>query len=162
MAAQSSRTRIDCKNEKGGTPRSKRNWRSLFLNRLGDSSNVANAARHAGISTSRAYQVRRKDSEFAQQWLAALQEGYAHLEMEVLRRLRDGDFQTEDGSKYDFANAIRLLAAHRDNAVKASTSDNDISAAEVRASIDQKVEAIRAQVHRERQKKRLRTLDTSK
>ena len=70
--------------------------------------------------------------------------------MEVLRRLRDGDLQTSSKEKYDFANAIRLLAAHRDNAARAQAEQRNVSAAEVRASIDRKVEAIRKHVREEK------------
>jgi hypothetical protein len=73
----------------------------------------------------------------------ALAEGYSHLEMEVLRRLREGDFKTGDGEKFDFANAIRLLAAHRDSAANGQSRERDVSAEEVRASIDSKIEEIR-------------------
>ncbi|HSJ79522.1 MAG TPA: hypothetical protein VK913_12370 [Erythrobacter sp.] len=59
------------------------------------------------------------------------------------RRLREGDFKTGDGEKFDFANAIRLLAAHRDSASTGQSRELDVSAAEVRASIDRKIEEIR-------------------
>ncbi len=79
-------------------------------------------------------------------------EGYAHLEMEVLRRLRAGDNTTESKEKYDFANAIRLLNAHRENAARAQAEQRNVGAAEIRASIDRKVESIRLQIQREKQK----------
>ncbi len=134
--------------------RNRRNFnkerRSKFLDFLAESSNVTKSAEHAGISSSQAYKLRREDPEFARDWLTALWEGYVHLEMEVLRRLREGDQQTEAADKYDFANAIRLLSAHRENAARAQAAQRNVSAAEVRASIDRKVEAIRAQVRSER------------
>ncbi|AOL93130.1 hypothetical protein [Porphyrobacter sp. LM 6] len=65
-----------------------RHWRVRFLDCLAESSNVAKSARHANISVSRAYKLRRADPEFAGQWLAALAEGYLHLEMEVARNRR--------------------------------------------------------------------------
>ena len=83
-------------------------------------------------------------------WLAALWEGYTHLEMEVVRRLRQGDHFTLDAGRYDFANAIRLLAAHRDTASQAMAQQRNVSAAEVRASIDRKVEEIRLRLKHER------------
>jgi hypothetical protein len=126
------------------------NWRRLFLDHLAESSNVTASAEKAGISVSRAYKVRREETEFARQWLAALAEGYLHLEMEVVRRLRDGDFKTTDDGKFDFANAIRLLAAHRDTAARAATQVRDVSAAEVRASIDRKIEDIRRRIARQK------------
>lgn len=120
-----------------------RHWRTRFLDHLAESSNVTRSAEHAGIEISRAYRLRRAQPEFAQAWQVALSEGYSHLEMEVLRRLREGDFKTGDGEKFDFANAIRLLAAHRDSASTTQSRERDVSAAEVRASIDRKIEEIR-------------------
>lgn len=129
-----------------------RHWQKHFLDHLAQSSNVTESAKIAGINPSRAYLVRRQDPAFARAWLAALWEGYLHLELEVVRRLREGDMQTANSDKYDFANAIRLLAAHRDTAARAQAEQRNVSAAEVRASIDRKVEAIRAQVQREKRR----------
>ncbi|GMN02263.1 hypothetical protein [Erythrobacter sp. MTPC3] len=144
MAAKGKqRTEIKRQFKEGEAARLNRHWRGLFLDYLAESSNVSESARKAGVNTSRAYKVRREEPEFARQWLAALWEGYVHLEMEVLRRLREGDQQTDAADKYDFANAIRLLNAHRDNAARAQAEMRNVSAAEVRASIDRKVEDIR-------------------
>jgi len=126
--------------------------RQDFLDNLAETSNVSLSARMAKLTTSRVYKMRRQDPEFARQWLAALWEGYTHLEMEVLRRLREGDQKAKDSDKYDFANAIRLLNAHRENAVRAQAEQRNVSAAEIRASIDRKVEAIRSQIQNERRK----------
>lgn len=68
----------------------------------------------------------------------------------MVRRLRHGDPSTADAGRYDFANAIRLLAAHRDTASQAMAQQRNVSAAEVRASIDRKVEEIRLRLKRER------------
>lgn len=122
---------------------SNRQWRTRFLDHLAESSNVTRSAEHAGVDVSRAYRLRRAQPDFARQWQIALAEGYSHLEMEVLRRLREGDFKTGDNEKFDFANAIRLLAAHRDAASAGQSRERDVSAAEVRASIDRKIEEIR-------------------
>jgi len=121
-----------------------------FLAVLAESSNVTRSADEAGLTTSAVYWKRRHDPVFAKQWLAALYEGYLHLEMEVLRRLREGQMQGENKDKYDFANAIRLLSAHRENAARATAQQRNVTAAAVRASIDRKVEEIREQVRRER------------
>lgn len=151
MAAKGkSRTKIKrqlCEGENAGL---NRHWRGLFLDYLAESSNVTQSAQKAGINPSRAYKVRREEPEFARQWLAALWEGYLHLELEVLRRLRDGDSKTAGSDKYDFANAIRLLNAHRDNAARAQAEQRNVSAAEIRASIDRKVERIRQKVKAEK------------
>jgi hypothetical protein len=150
MVARRKPVKIKRQLKEGEDPGLNRHWQGLFLDYLAESSNVSESARKAGANPSRAYKLRREDPEFARKWLAALYEGYLHLEMEVVRRLREGDMQTENADKYDFANAIRLLAAHRDNAARAQAQHRNVSAAEVRASIDRKVEAIRQQVQREK------------
>ena len=152
MAASRTRTKVKRQLKAGEQARLNRHWRGLFLDLLAETSNVSESARKAGINPSRAYKIRREEPEFAKAWLAALYEGYIHLEMEVVRRLREGDMDAGHSGKYDFANAIRLLAAHRDTAAQAQAQQRNVSAAEVRASIDRKVEAIRAQVMRERQR----------
>lgn len=124
-------------------------WRKPFLANLAESSNVRSSARKARIGVATAYKLRRDNPEFAREWMAALWEGYLHLEMEVLRRLREGDQQTDAADKYDFANAIRLLNAHRENAARAQAEQRNVSAAEVRASIDRKVEDIRMRIKQE-------------
>jgi hypothetical protein len=82
--------------------------------------------------------------------MEALAEGYLHLEMEVLRRLRAGDAKTGDDGKFDFANAIRLLAAHRDSVARGAGEVRDVTAAEVRMSIDRKIEDIRQRIARQK------------
>ena len=152
MSASRNRTKITPSINTGEDPRLNRHWRGLFLDRLAETSNVAQSARQAGIDASRAYKVRREEPEFARLWLAALWEGYTHLEMEVLRRLREGDMSARDDGRYDFASAIRLLAVHRESAARAQADQRNVSVAEIRASIDRKVEAIRVQLQREKAK----------
>ncbi len=166
MARRSKRVKIAPMLKEGEGPSVNRHWRSHFLDFLAESSNVTKSAERAGVNPSRAYKLRREDPEFARAWLVALWEGYSHLEMEILRRLREGDQKacgpkTDDletgksaaADKYDFANAIRLLNAHRESAIKAHAQQQNVSAAEVRASIDRKVEAIRQQVQREKRER---------
>ncbi len=127
-----------------------RHWRTRFMDHLAATSNVTRSAELAGVSPGRAYKLRRADPDFARQWFAALAEGYLHLELDVIRRLREGDLKTSDGEKFDFANAIRLLAAHRDSAARSQSQVRDVSAAEVRASIDRKIEDIRRRMARQK------------
>lgn len=133
-----------------GTRRCGARWREHFLEYLAESSNVTASAQRAGVQISRLYRERRQNADFARAWLAALSEGYFLLEMEVLRRLREGDQQAQAGERYDFANALRLLTAHRENAAHAEAQQRNVSAAEVRASIDRKVEAIRQRLEAEK------------
>jgi len=135
--------------KQGEGERINNNWRRLFLDHLAESSNVTASAEKAGISVSRAYKVRREEAAFARQWLLALAEGYLHLEMEVVRRLREGDVNVGEDGKFDFANAIRLLAAHRNSVPRGANDVRNVSVAEVRASIDRKIESIERRVARE-------------
>lgn len=136
--------------KRGEGERINNNWRRLFLDCLAESSNVSLSAEKAGVSTSRAYKVRREEAEFAREWLVALAEGYLHLEIELVRRLREDDSKTGDDARFDFANAIRLLAAHRDNAARAAGDIRDVTPAEVRASIDRKIKDIRRRPARQK------------
>ncbi|MEE4316717.1 hypothetical protein [Erythrobacter dokdonensis] len=134
-----------------GTANPGRHWRKRFLETLAATSDIERAASAARVTVARAQQVRRTDTGFARDWQAAIADGYLNLEIEVIRRLREGDLMTANGDKFDFANAIRLLAARRDRAASAQHSQiRDVSAAEVRASIDRKIEDIRRRVARQK------------
>ncbi len=121
-------------------------WKRVFLEALAETSNVSASAEQANISPGQVYQTRRADTDFAAKWQAALCEGYANLEMEVLGYLRD----PKPGRKMDVANALRLLTAHRESFAKEQAVRRNVSAAEVRASIERKVQALREQVAAER------------
>ncbi len=125
-------------------------WQARFLDTLTASSSLVRAAHTAGVSIAEAFHARRTQPEFARAWQEAIDDGYVGLEMEVMRRLRDGDSKTGDGDKFDFANAIRLLSAHRDNAARTANQVREVSAAEVRASIDRKIEDIRRRIARQK------------
>ena len=116
-------------------------WRSLFLDYLAETSNVTEAAKRCGANPSRAYKLRRTDPEFARQWRDALLEGYEHLELETLRRLREG--VPPDGPKFDIANALRLLALHRETVARERARIENSDEASVLASLNRKLEAMR-------------------
>jgi hypothetical protein len=102
------------------TKAEEKRWRNAFLATLAATSNVTASAKAAAVSTTRAYDARRKDAEFYRAWQEALCEGYEHLEMSLLQRLRDGEIKPAAGAKkgtrvFDNANALRLLVAHRDS-----------------------------------------------
>ena len=98
-----------------------KHWRTYFLQKLAETSNVTASAAYAGVATSRAYKTRREDAKFAAAWRAALFEGYQHLEMEVLGYLR----AAEPDRKFDVANALRLLAAHQATIAKERAKPDD-------------------------------------
>lgn len=125
--------------------KSNRHWRAYFLAALAETSNVTAASAAAGVHPSRPYKVRREDPEFARAWRAALLEGYEHLEMELLHRLRFGEPKDAD-VKFDNTAALRLLGLHRETVARerAMRENEDLSA--VRASIQAKLAQLRAQV----------------
>ncbi|MGB3796372.1 MAG: hypothetical protein WA957_08710 [Alteraurantiacibacter sp.] len=117
------------------------NWKFIFLEALAETSNVSEAARKAGAMTSYVYKWRRESPEFRQQWSAALLEGYEHLEMETLHRLRFGTPAGE--TKFDIANALRLLTAHREAAAKEKARKGKRDKAVVLASLNAKLDRMR-------------------
>lgn len=145
------RVKIPERYKQGEDENLNRHWRGFFLDRLAETSNVTEAARFAGVNPARAYKLRRGSPEFAKAWHAALLEGYEHLEMETLKRLRKGT--SPDEPKFDIANALRLLTLHRETVAQAKAMESNVSPAEVRASIDRKVESIRLQVMAEKQQR---------
>ena len=92
--------------------------RKLFLDHLALTSNVAASARKAGVSSSRAYALKRKNADFARDWQAALAEGFARLESELLAEaLRTISGKVSDATLKSRAQkhrlALALLAMHR-------------------------------------------------
>lgn len=113
--------------------------KAVFLDVLSQSCNVSEAARAAGMTgTASAYELRRRDPDFANGWLAALEQGYCELELLLLRLALFGSEQTETveegagaaeatgagqgaGGKrriktvhsYPYAMALQLLATHK-------------------------------------------------
>jgi broad specificity phosphatase PhoE len=136
---------------RGAAKAPSRYWRKRFLETLAATSSLARAAEAARTTPARAHEARRTDPEFARAWQAAIAESYLNLELEVIRRMREGDLKTPDGDKFDFANAIRLIAAHRDSAGRSQASEpRNVSIAEVRASIERKIEEAERQVARKK------------
>ncbi|MBD3729225.1 MAG: hypothetical protein IE933_05915 [Sphingomonadales bacterium] len=141
---RSARTKIKPELKEGEKESLNRHWRGLFLDCLAETSNVTEAAKRAGINPSRAYKIRREEEGFARQWHAALVEGYQHLEMELLARLRAGE--DKDGPKYDNGAALRLLALHRDTMAQDHAQRRNMDADRARQIIDAKLEELRQKV----------------
>lgn len=123
-------------------------WGEIFLSELAATSNVSAAARAAAISTGTAYDTRRANPEFDRKWQEALCEGYDHLEMELLHRLRTGAMKPASGAKrgvraFDNATAFRLLAAHREAVSKQRAVNSNRDAAAIIVSINTKLETMR-------------------
>jgi len=59
---------------------------ALFLDHLAASCNVTAAAETVGFTRVAIYKRRRRDPAFAQRWQAALEQGYARIEMLLVQR----------------------------------------------------------------------------
>ena len=87
---------------KGAPQKRRADWRAfskeqrdLFLSVLAETSNVSEACRRTGKSLTTVYRVRHQDPAFGEAWMQALEQGFAALEMEALRRTRFGQDVTE-------------------------------------------------------------------
>jgi len=95
--------------------------RGTFLKALAASGNVAFAAREAGASRSRAYQLKAEDPDFAAEWALALETATDELDAEARRRAVEGvevpHFHqgkvTGTVRKYSDTLLMFLLRAHR-------------------------------------------------
>ncbi|MDE2412435.1 MAG: hypothetical protein KGM18_11735 [Sphingomonadales bacterium] len=123
-------------------------WSKVFLAELAATSNVTASAKKARIGTSCAYDARRSNAAFNRAWQQALCEGYDHLEMELLHRLRNGEVKPAAGARrgtraFDNATAFRLLSAHRESAARFRAVRNNEDAEAIVLSINAKLEAMR-------------------
>lgn len=123
-------------------------WSKLFLAELAATSNVTASAKKAGISTGTAYEARRARPEFNRAWQQALCEGYDHLEMELLHRLRTGEIKPAAGAKkgvrnFDNGIAFRLLLAHKDSVMRQRAVRDNLDSEAIIRSINAKFEKIR-------------------
>lgn len=104
--------------EGAGNTRPDRRQMDIFLDALAESSNVAASARAAGISGNAMYRERRRNAGFAARWHAALCEGFARLEAELLSEaliaptgnVKESTLKSR-AQKYRLG--LSLLAAHR-------------------------------------------------
>lgn len=145
------------------TPR-KTGWtkarRTRFLHLLKESCNVTDSVRAVGLTLPAAYALRKRDPEFAAGWAEALEQGYAELEMHLLRQSIFGSLTTEtvdDGDEkgkrktkivhsYPHVTALRLLLAHK-NSVQAYRNEQGIERPGsdiVREEIQRRIAAVRA------------------
>lgn len=123
-------------------------WSKDFLAELAITSNVSAAARVAGVSSRAVYEARRTNAEFNRAWQQALCDGYDTLELDLLRRLREGELKPRAGAKrgtrsFDNATAFRLLVAHRDSVARERALREDQDADAIIASINVKLELMR-------------------
>lgn len=141
---------LDGRKKRKTGPRAPRGTAKIdrFLEELAQTSNVVAAAAVSGLSTGQVYTLRRTDPDFARRWYAALAEGYDNLEMDLLARLRDGRLEDTDAEgnsrKFDFATALRCLAAHQANVAREKGRRTLTEEAATIESINAKIDALRA------------------
>lgn len=127
-------------------------WRAVFLGHLAETSNVSASACKAAILPSRAYEARRKDPRFYREWQEALCEGYEHLEMALLQRLREGEIKSAAGAKrgtrvFDNATALRLLVVHREAVSRQQALRQHRDSGAILERINQRIDRMREARH---------------
>lgn len=144
----------------------RKNWKSIFINELAESSNVKQACDAAVISQSLAYRTRRLDPDFARQWFEALVEGYDKLEMDLLLRLREGRLEETDADgnrrKFDVSTAFRCLTAHRETVAREKGRRQLADEVVTLQSINAKIDALREKEARAAQLRARRTASAAK
>lgn len=85
----------------------------IFLDRLAASCNVSLAAGACGFNVESIYRRRRQDATFAAAWQAALEQGYARIEMALVRRAADA----MEGLEPDPATPIPVMTVEQAMAV---------------------------------------------
>ena len=123
-----------------------------FLDSLAASCNVTLSAQAAGFSTVAIYRRRRTDAGFAARWQAALEQGYARIEIALVRRAADAleGFAPDPDTPFPemtVRDAVTILQLHRaavrgDTGVSPRWRPRPRSLDEVRDSILTKLEAI--------------------
>jgi hypothetical protein len=137
----------------------------IFLEKLVQTANVMAAARAVGLSARSAYLRRRTNPAFAAAWRVALDEGYAELEMVLLRHALTGSERIEtvvDGASgavkqtrtvhsYPLTIGLRMLMLHRAEAIRlrgvaadAEPGDAPDAVDRLRAEIDRVAERLAA------------------
>ena len=100
-----------------------------FLTVLGETCNVSQAARQAGVSVTHAYRKRKMDAGFRASWIEAVGSAYQRLELALLDRAFNGTEKVttrRDGSEErvrEVSNqlGLALLKMHRDTAAAAAS-----------------------------------------
>lgn len=89
-----------------------------FLDLLAASCNVSLSAAQTGVGTTSVYRRRRLRADFAAKWQAALEQGYARLEMGLveaaIKALKGGKFDAErPAPRMSAETALKVLQLHR-------------------------------------------------
>ena len=93
--------------------------RAVFLDHVAATCNIAASAEAVGLWPSSAYNLRRRDPDFAAQWHVALETGFDRLQAMLIERamgpmtIAIGETPTPDISKMDTELAFRLIEFNR-------------------------------------------------
>jgi DNA-binding protein H-NS len=128
--------------------------RKTFLAQLGESSNVAESAKAAGVHSRVIYAERQQSAAFCTAWIKALKQGYARLEADLLAEaLRAASGNSKPVTLTSRAQKNRLgmllLNAHRDavrGEGKAPKPLTRASAVALRARFEQRYALIAARL----------------
>jgi hypothetical protein len=142
-----SRPRRRAPDKKSWTPKKQRD----FLTALAETCNVKLSARLAKVSTSAIYARRERDASFRAGWDRSLAEGYAKLELEMLKRALHGVERvvvTRAGNRETFREyndrlGLALLRMHRDSVALTSDGIDDNEFEEARERIIERLSRIR-------------------
>lgn len=99
----------------------KKDWKTVFLENLSKSPNITKAAKAAGYTRQRVYQIRDEDPEFAKLWDDALAQSLDTAEGELYRRavrgvvkpVYQGGVEVGKIREYSDTLMIFLLKAHK-------------------------------------------------
>ncbi len=124
--------------------------RARFLDTLAETCNVKASAKAADMCSQAAYQLRKRDADFARGWVSALTAGYEALERRLLERALFGDREEiwHGGAKvgerisYPDRVALTLFRAHRDT-VERARADLETGGNSAREELAEKLEAMR-------------------
>ena len=121
-----------------------------FFAALAETCNVALSARRAGFSAGWAYRKRKSDAAFRNQWVAAVREGYAKLELVLLERAMKGTPKPirvggSDRIIREYSNtlAVALLRRHAETVDQYDGQPDESEAAELRAKIIEQLDRLR-------------------
>lgn len=127
---------------------------AIFFDTLAATCNVTASAQAAGFTTPTVYEHRRKRPGFADRWQAALEQGYARLEMTLLQAANDSlagvPFDADRPiPRMTVDQALDVLRAHHQRVTGGPHRGPGRYARprpldEVRAGIERKIRAIRA------------------
>lgn len=140
--------------------------RATFLEELGATCNITQAARAAGMSVRGAYFLRDRDASFRLGWRRALAQGYARLEVEMLERALIAETclrgaLAESGTDREALKVLNehpqrvselLYRTHRQTAIEQDGADDDPDGEEALARVRERIARLRERIAEEQER----------